>query len=142
MTQANGPRPVQGLVVACTGNGTIHHELQAALERASQAGVVVWRSTRCLFGRIICAEGSPDSADPSAWRAVSFSPVKARLALALAPCPVGWNARSKWGLSVTCFAPPEAESRCIPIWWGGRHATPEADRWHAQVCLRTISLRW
>ena len=83
MTQANGPRPVQGLVVACTGNGTIHHELQAALERASQAGVVVWRSTRCLFGRIICAEGSPDSADPSTWRAVSFSPVKARLALTL-----------------------------------------------------------
>lgn len=83
MAQANGPRPVRGLVVACTGNGTIHHELQAALERASHAGVVVWRSTRCVFGRIIAAEEPSDSVDSMAWRAVNFSPVKARLALAL-----------------------------------------------------------
>ncbi len=70
--------PVLGLVVAGTGNGTIHHDLEAALIRAQAAGVKVLRSTRCLNGRVLPAPGSliPDSQ--------GLSPVKARVALMLA----------------------------------------------------------
>lgn len=96
LTQASGPRPVRGLVVAGTGNGTIHHELHAALLRAQAAGVVVWRSTRCVFGRVITADGPAgaggaeegDSEEGGcssldALPAVAYPPFKARLALVL-----------------------------------------------------------
>ena len=68
---------VQGLVVACTGNGTIHHALQAALLRAQAAGVRVVRATRCTEGQIIAKAGDtlPDSQ--------GLSPVKARVSLML-----------------------------------------------------------
>ncbi|HZT54889.1 MAG TPA: asparaginase, partial [Burkholderiaceae bacterium] len=39
---------VQGIVVAATGNGTVHHALEAALLDAQAAGVAVLRATRCL----------------------------------------------------------------------------------------------
>ena len=69
---------VQGLVVACTGNGTIHHALEAALLRAQSAGVKVVRSTRCPLGQVLPKPGDvlPD--------AHGLSPVKARIALMLA----------------------------------------------------------
>jgi L-asparaginase len=72
---------VQGIVVAGTGNGTLHHDLQAALLRAQAAGVVVWRSTRCVFGSVMPVPGDvlPDSQ--------GLSPVKARLALMLSLLP-------------------------------------------------------
>ena len=68
---------VQGLVVACTGNGTIHHALEAALLRAQAAGVKVVRSTRCPLGQVLPKAGDvlPDSH--------GLSPVKARIALML-----------------------------------------------------------
>ena len=68
---------VQGLVVACTGNGTIHHALEAALLRAQAAGVKVARSTRCPLGQVLPKPGDvlPDSH--------GLSPVKARIALML-----------------------------------------------------------
>ena len=68
---------VQGLVVACTGNGTIHHALEAALLRAQSAGVKVVRSTRCPLGQVLPKPGDvlPDSH--------GLSPVKARIALML-----------------------------------------------------------
>ena len=68
---------VQGLVVACTGNGTIHHALEAALLRAQSAGVKVVRSTRCPLGQMLPKPGDvlPDSH--------GLSPVKARIALML-----------------------------------------------------------
>ena len=68
---------VQGLVVACTGNGTIHHALEAALLRAQSAGVRVLRSTRCPEGQVLPKPGDlfPDSQ--------GLSPVKARVALIL-----------------------------------------------------------
>jgi len=70
--------PVRGLVVAATGNGTVHHELQAALIRAQTAGVKVLLATRCASGRVLPSPGSvfPDSK--------GLSPVKARVALMLA----------------------------------------------------------
>jgi L-asparaginase len=68
---------VQGLVVACTGNGTIHHHLEAALLRAQAAGVAVVRATRCPEGQVLPKPGDPlpDSQ--------GLSPVKARIALML-----------------------------------------------------------
>lgn len=68
---------VQGLVVAATGNGTVHADLQAALLRASAAGVAVRRATRCAFGRVL-----PTAADALADSA-GLQPLKARIALML-----------------------------------------------------------
>ena len=68
---------VQGLVAACTGNGTLHHDLEAALMRAQAEGVRVVRATRCVNGRVLPKPGDllPDSH--------GLSPVKARVALML-----------------------------------------------------------
>jgi L-asparaginase len=66
-----------GLVVAATGNGTVHHALEEALLRAQAAGVAVRRATRCPLGRILPHAGSPLPA------AEGLSPVKARIALLL-----------------------------------------------------------
>ena len=68
---------VQGLVVACTGNGTIHHALEAALLRAQAGGVRVLRSTRCAQGQVL---PKPGDALPDAH---GLSPVKARISLML-----------------------------------------------------------
>ncbi len=68
---------VQGLVVACTGNGTIHHALGGALARAQAAGVRVVRSTRCAEGQLLPMAGDAFAAAPG------LSPVKARITLML-----------------------------------------------------------
>ncbi|MDB5965942.1 MAG: asparaginase [Polaromonas sp.] len=69
---------VNGLVVAATGNGTVHHRLEAALLQAMAQGVRVLRATRCTEGEILPAAGD---AIPAAQ---GLSPVKARIALLLA----------------------------------------------------------
>ncbi|MDP3606669.1 MAG: asparaginase, partial [Polaromonas sp.] len=69
---------VQGLVVAGTGNGTLHHALEAALLEAQAQGVRVVRATRCLQGRVLAKAGDV-LADSQ-----GLSPVKARVALLLA----------------------------------------------------------
>lgn len=68
---------IQGIVVAGTGNGTIHKSLEDALLLAKSKGIAVVRSTRCANGRVLPMPGSlfPDSA--------GLSPVKARIALIL-----------------------------------------------------------
>ena len=68
---------VQGLVVAATGNGTLHHDLEAALMEAQAAGVRVVRATRCLEGRVLPRPGDA-IADSQ-----GLSPVKARVDLML-----------------------------------------------------------
>lgn len=68
-------RPLKGLVVACTGHGTLHRDLEAALLRARRAGVVVWRSTRVARGGV---EAGPDDTWPVAGR---LTPAQARVAL-------------------------------------------------------------
>lgn len=68
---------VRGLVVACTGNGTIHQDLQAGLLKAQAAGVKVVRATRCALGRVLPLPG--DAIADSR----GLSPVKARVALML-----------------------------------------------------------
>ena len=46
---------VDGIVAAGTGNGSLHHRLEAALLRAQSAGVVVWRSSRVAQGGVLQA---------------------------------------------------------------------------------------
>lgn len=68
---------VRGMVVAGTGNGTVHARLEEALSRAQEQGVRVVRTTRCAAGPVI----------PHAGQVLTdvrqLSPVKARIALAL-----------------------------------------------------------
>lgn len=70
--------PLRGLVVAGTGNGSVHQALEAALLRAQAAGVRVWRTSRCALGQLLPVPGQA-LAETS-----GLSPVKARLALMLA----------------------------------------------------------
>jgi L-asparaginase len=67
----------QGLVVAGTGNGTLHHALEAALLEAQAQGVQVRRASRCARGRVIPGGQTPLP------DANGLSPAKARVALAL-----------------------------------------------------------
>lgn len=69
--------PLQGLVLAATGNGTVHHALEAAALKAQDAGVAVVRATRCANGRIL-----PKAGD-ALRDAGALTPVKARIALML-----------------------------------------------------------
>lgn len=68
---------VRGIVVACTGNGTVHHNLEAALLSAVDKGIRVVRSTRCPLGQVIPTSNDrwPDSQ--------GLSPVKARISMVL-----------------------------------------------------------
>lgn len=68
---------VAALVVAATGNATVHQALDAALCQAEAAGVVVWVASRCPLGRVREAEL------PAPRRCGALSPVKARVALLL-----------------------------------------------------------
>ncbi len=67
---------VQGLVVATTGNGTVHTALEQALLRAKEQGVRVVRSSRCLEGPVIAQAQDALSASP-------LTPAKARVELLL-----------------------------------------------------------
>jgi L-asparaginase len=69
---------VEGIVVAGTGNGTLHHDLEAALLRAQQAGILVWRTSRCFDANIV--EGPAAGLFPSQG---DLTPVKARVAMLL-----------------------------------------------------------
>jgi L-asparaginase len=77
IVQALQAQGVQGLVVAGTGNGSLHHQLEAALLKAQAAGVKVIRASRCTGGRVLPtpADAIPDSE--------GLSPVKARVRLIL-----------------------------------------------------------
>lgn len=68
---------VAGIVAAGTGNGTLHHALEAALVRAQASGVRVARASRCATGRVLPKSDDklPDSA--------GLSPVKARIRMVL-----------------------------------------------------------
>ena len=71
-------RSVRGIVVAGTGNGTVHVALEGALCRAQEAGVRVVRSTRCAYGRVL------PLVDQVLADSAGMSPVKARIAMLLA----------------------------------------------------------
>jgi L-asparaginase len=67
----------RGLVVAGTGNGSVHAELLSALRRVQAQGVQVLRASRCLAGGVV---GAPDGALPTAGDA---TPAQARVLLML-----------------------------------------------------------
>ena len=69
---------VRGIVVAGTGNGTIHQHLNTALREAQAQGVRVLRATRCAYGSVVAGTAAGEFAD-----AQGLSPVKARIALML-----------------------------------------------------------
>jgi L-asparaginase len=85
---------VDGLVVAGTGNGTLHVDLEAALLKADRSGVKVLRSTRCAAGGVIdatsvSADATPanPAAGPNGQRRLTsagrLTPVHARIELLL-----------------------------------------------------------
>lgn len=68
---------VDGLVVACTGNGSIQRQLELALLQAQAEGVAILRATRTLGGSLI------DPRPPSLPSAGALTPVQARIELLL-----------------------------------------------------------
>ena len=77
MLAIQGARPLRGIVVAATGNGTVHHALAQALQEAQAQGVWIRLASRCANGRVVPHPGLLFD------EAGGLSPVKARLALAL-----------------------------------------------------------
>jgi L-asparaginase len=67
----------QGLVIAGTGNGTVHRELEQAAKRAVAAGVPVVRASRCVAGGVF---GATPDALPSYG---ALTPWQARIELML-----------------------------------------------------------
>lgn len=70
--------PLRGLVVAGTGNGTLHMDLETALLEVQQQGMPVVRASRCARGQVVAGESA--TALPHSQ---GLSPVKARIALML-----------------------------------------------------------
>jgi L-asparaginase len=66
---------VDGLVIAGTGNATMHRDLAAAVERAMADGIDVLRCSRCAAGPV---QGGPDLPE-----GVSLTPAQARVELLL-----------------------------------------------------------
>ena len=88
---------VQGLVVAGTGNATVHQAMHQALLEARNQGVEVWVTSRCLEGQVVTSSEAAvlqDSTDEIAAHlmrstgnaeldAVLLPPSKARVAMML-----------------------------------------------------------
>jgi L-asparaginase len=69
--------PLAGIVLAGTGMGTASQALEQALQKAVDAGVRVWLSSRCIFG-LAHAQANTH------WGAITLlSAAKARTALCL-----------------------------------------------------------
>ena len=68
---------VQGLVVAGTGNGTVHQRLLSALADAQTQGVAVRLTTRCAEGQIVGQPAALQAAPPG------LNAYKARISLML-----------------------------------------------------------
>lgn len=67
-----------GALVAATGNGTLHHALEAALIAAQRAGFSVALTSRCPLGRVVAPA---PGAIASPWPIVPLPAAKARLEL-------------------------------------------------------------
>lgn len=68
---------LKGLLVACTGHGTINAPLEAALRQAQAEGVTVWRSSRVAKGGVMPREGD------ALFAVEGLTAAQARLALVL-----------------------------------------------------------
>jgi L-asparaginase len=74
-----GAAPVRGIVVAGTGNGTVHEDLEVALLEMQSQGIRVVRASRCAFGRVVEGESMTSGLPHSN----GLPPLKARVALML-----------------------------------------------------------
>lgn len=70
---------VRGLVVAGTGNGSVHADLALALGRARAAGVPVLRASRCLLGGVVVGPGQAATFEGAG----ALTPAQARVDLML-----------------------------------------------------------
>lgn len=68
---------VQGIVLACTGNGTLHDDLRQVAEAAFAKGLPVVRATRCEHGQV------QDGHAQKIPHAGGLHPVKARVSMML-----------------------------------------------------------
>lgn len=73
---------VRGLVVAGTGNGTVHRAWADALARARTRGVAVRRASRCALGGVV---GAGDAASGQAVGPLSVPQARVELILDLLP---------------------------------------------------------
>lgn len=73
--------PLDGLVVAGSGNGSIHAALVEALATAEAEGVEVWVTTRCAEGEVVPGDSGRAR---RAFPVTGLPPAKARVALMLA----------------------------------------------------------
>jgi L-asparaginase len=71
----------RGIVIAGTGNGSVHRQLLEAAQRAQSAGVTVWRSSRCLLGGVV------DGAEHPLPSAGVLTPMQTRVELMLSLMP-------------------------------------------------------
>jgi L-asparaginase len=69
-----------GIVIAGTGNGSVHHTLLAAASAAQARGVRVWRASRCVAGGVVDGRGRAADALCAAGDA---TPAQARVRLLL-----------------------------------------------------------
>jgi L-asparaginase len=83
-----GDALVRGIVVAGTGNGSLHQDLEAALLEVQAQGVRVLRGTRCVEGPIV---GHPRGAS-TGLPVTLLDPIKARIALMLSLLATDANA--------------------------------------------------
>ena len=75
--KAMAAQGIRGIVVAATGNGTIHKDLERALLDAQASGVAIEVATRCSEGQVLSLVGGKFNGS------LGFSPVKTRIALIL-----------------------------------------------------------
>jgi L-asparaginase len=80
LNAVDSENPLRGIVVAGTGNGTIHKDMEVALTEAELRGVRVVRTSRCAFGQVV---GDGPAARSGAFASSGLSAVKARIALML-----------------------------------------------------------
>jgi L-asparaginase len=80
---------VNGLVVSCTGHGTVHKDLEPVLAQAQDRGIGLIRASRCGLGRVTGAD------HPSLPSAGGLTPAQARveLLLRLLDCPTATSAQ-------------------------------------------------
>jgi L-asparaginase len=78
LARPDGVSPLRGLVVAGTGNGTLHVDLEAAVLEVQAQGVRVVRASRCARGQVVVGE-----ATVALPHSQGLSPVKARIAMML-----------------------------------------------------------
>ena len=72
--------PLRGIVVAGSGNGTIHKIMESALLEAQEQGIRVVRVSRCAYGQVVGGSATDRS---GAFASAGLSGVKARIALML-----------------------------------------------------------